>query len=73
MIGLSFILMGKQWGFMEASDLLTPRFIIGLVALLSVVGLMITETVSTAVGVTLFVGIVAAFGAYQSRVGRRRS
>lgn len=57
---------------MAISDLLKPRFIIGLVALIAAVLMMYTETISAEVGVTMIIGILVAFGAYYMRSPKDR-
>lgn len=57
---------------MAISDLLKPRFIIAIVALVGTVAMMYLETIPTEVGVTIIMGVLAAFGAYYARSPRDR-
>lgn len=56
---------------MAVNDLLTPRYIIGIIGIIVFAALMYLETVSATVGVTVIIGILAALGVYEG-VQRRR-
>lgn len=49
---------------MEFDSPVRPRFIIAVVALVAVVFLMYSGTISAALGMTVFVGVLAATGVY---------
>lgn len=49
----------------ELSKLLVPRVVLAIIGLLAAVLLMLTDTISSEVGVLLMVGILASFGVYQ--------
>lgn len=52
---------------MNIKQLAKPRFIIGLVALVVVAAMTITETIGSEVGIALIIGILSAFGAYHAQ------
>ncbi len=52
---------------MAIVDLIKPRFVIALVALVATVALTYTGTIDADVGVTIILGILVAFGAYYMR------
>lgn len=58
---------------MAVKDLLQPRFIIALVALVAVVSMMYVGTIRADVGVTIILGILAAFGAYHMKAPKDKN
>lgn len=50
---------------MAINDLLKPRFIIGVLAIILFTGLMYTQTVGVDIGVTVIIGVLAALGVYE--------
>jgi len=55
---------------MAISDLLKPRFIIALIALIAAIVMMYLGTIEPETGVTIILGILVAFGAYYARSPR---
>lgn len=57
---------------MTVNDLLRPRFVLGVIAIIILAGLIYTQSIDSTVGITVIIGVLAALGVYEGISRQRR-